>query len=273
MERENKMNGLVRPTLRKLIAPLPNQIAVSMSGGIDSSSVIVAALDEGKDVTVFSFTFEDFESTDFKAAKKIAGKYSLPFVEVLLPSCPGKIYETIQSIIRECRIKKKTAVECVFPFVFLIDKMRQFNLKCLLTGHAADGHFGVSKKAMMHFREPLSKFNEFRQEYFSNPNSSQVRTLKGYCLARGVNLCTPYFEPDIFALFINRPWDELNKPRQKEAVRVEFPDLDDLAIKPHSNLQMGDSRIAERVGAAALKHLPGAKNPVAVYNRIYSGHL
>ena len=58
MERENKMNGLVRPTLRKLIAPLPNQIAVSMSGGIDSSSVIVAALDEGKDVTVFSFTFE-----------------------------------------------------------------------------------------------------------------------------------------------------------------------------------------------------------------------
>lgn len=267
------MNGLVRPTLRKLIAPLPKQIAVSMSGGIDSSSVIVAALDEGKDVTVFSFTFEDFESTDFKAAKKIAAKYNLPFVEVLLPSCPDKIYETIRSIIRECRIKKKTAVECVFPFVFLINKIRQFGLKCLLTGHAADGHFGVSKKAMMHFREPLSKFNEFRQEYFSNPNSSQVRTLKSYCLARGINLCTPYFEPDIFALFINKPWDELNKPRQKEAVRVEFPDLDDLAIKPHSNLQMGDSQIAERVGAAALTHLPGAKNPVAVYNRIYSGQL
>jgi len=267
------MIGPVRPTLRRIIAPLPKQIAVSMSGGIDSSSVIVAALDEGKDVTVFSFTFEDFESTDFKAAKKIAQKYKLPFVEVLLPSCPGKIYETIQVIIRQCRIKKKTAVECVFPFVFLIDKICQFDFKCLLTGHAADGHFGVSKKAMMHFREPLSKFNEFRQEYFSNPNSSQVKTLKSYCLTKGINLSTPYFEPDIFALFINRPWNELNKPRQKEAIRIEFPDLDDLAIKPHSNLQMGDSRIAERVGAAALMHLPNAKNPVAVYNRIYSGHL
>lgn len=267
------MNGPVRSTLKKIIAPLPERIAVSMSGGIDSSSVIIAALDEGKDVTVFSFTFEDFESTDFKAAKKIARKYDLPFVDVLLPSCPDKIYKTIKSIIGNCKIKKKTAVECVFPFVFLIDKISQFDFKCLLTGHAADGHFGVSKKAMMHFREPLSKFDEFRQDYFSNPNSSQVRTLKNYCLARDINLCTPYFEPDIFALFINRPWNELNKPRQKEAIRIEFPDLDDLAIKPHSNLQMGDSRIAERVGAAALKHLPGAKNPVAVYNRIYNGQL
>jgi asparagine synthetase B (glutamine-hydrolysing) len=273
MERENKMNGAVRSALREIIAPLPAKIAVSTSGGIDSSSLVAAALDEGKDISVFSFTFEDFESTDFLAAKKLAIKYSLPFVDVLLPKCQHTIYATVESIIAECRVKKKTAVECIFPFVFLTDKMLQLDYDCLLSGNAADGHFGLSKKAMIHFKEPLSKFNQFRQDYFSNKDSAQVKTLKTYCLNKGINLCTPYFEPKIFSLFINKTWDQLNKPRQKEAIRADFPDLDDLAIKPHSNLQMGDSRIAERVGAAALQHLPGAKNPVAVYNRIYSGQL
>ena len=267
------MNGTVRSTLREIIAPLPTKVAISTSGGIDSSSLVASALDEGKSITVFSFTFEDFESTDFSAAKKLAKKYNLPFVDVLLPTCQHNIYATIKSIISECRVKKKTAVECIFPFVFLTDKMLQLGHDCLLSGNAADGHFGLSKKAMIHFKEPLQKFNQFRQEYFSNKDSAQVKTLKTYCSKNGINLCTPYFEPKIFSLFIGRSWDELNKPRQKEAIRAEFPDLDDLAIKPHSNLQMGDSRIAERVGAASLMHLPNAKNPVAVYNRIYSGHL
>lgn len=267
------MNGSVRSVLREIIAPLPMKIAISTSGGIDSSSLVVSALDEGKNVSVFSFTFEDFESTDFLAAKKLAIKYNLPFIDVLLPKCQQTIYATIKLIISECRVKKKTAVECIFPFVFLADKMLQLEHNCLLSGNAADGHFGLSKKAMIHFKEPLSKFNQFRHDYFSNKDSAQVKTLKEYCLKKGINLCTPYFEPKIFSLFIDRTWDELNKPRQKEAIRIEFPDLDDLAIKPHSNLQMGDSRIAERVGAAALKHLSGAKNPVAVYNRIYNGQL
>ena len=75
-----------------------------------------------------------------------------------------------------------------------------------------------------------------------------------------------------YSLWIDKNWEQLNKPRQKEAIRKFYPELDELKIKPHTNLQLGDSMIAQRVGNAVVsKYKPHAKSPVGIYNRIAKG--
>ena len=80
----------------------------------------------------------------------------------------------------------------------------------------------------------------------------------------------PYWAADVFKLYKNTSWEDVNKPRQKEAIRKEFPELDHLRLKNHINLQLGDSGIAETVGnAVRTKFRPTAKSPVSAYNFLW----
>jgi asparagine synthetase B (glutamine-hydrolysing) len=262
----------IRIALQKIIKPLPKKISVATSGGIDSSAVVVSALDVGKEVEVISFTFEDWLSQDFKSAKKLAEQFGLKFIPVYLPIESNEIINTVNYLIKVVRCKKKTAIECIFPFYYLIQTMLRSECKTLVTGVAADGHFGLSKKAMIHYSRDDLKFRKFRQDYFSNLESAGTKRLIELCKINKIQLSNPYFDPSVFSLWINKNWQELNKPRQKEAIRKWFPELDCLKIKPHTNLQLGDSKIAERIGSAVIsKYKPNAKSPVGIYNRIAKG--
>lgn len=171
----------------------------------------------------------------------------------------------LRHIIQQYGISKKARVECAFPFLCTAHKLRG---ETLVTGLCADGHFGLSKTAMIHFREPQEKFDQFRTDYFSKPDAGGVQGIQKICNTYDVQLVNPYLHPSIFKLFIGRSWDELNKPRQKEPIRAAFPELDDLKLPRHTNLQLGDSKIAERLGGAAMSYWTGTKSAVAAYNKI-----
>ena len=85
------------------------------------------------------------------------------------------------------------------------------------------------------------------------------------CIRDSVN---PYFDPKVFHALLGRSWDELNKPRQKEVLRAAFPELDSLKLPKHTNLQLGDSQIAERLGATAMLYVPGSVSAIGAYNKI-----
>jgi len=262
----------IRTVLQDIIKPLPNKICVATSGGMDSSSVVLSALDVGKEVRIYSFSFGDKFSSDFEAARKLAWQFNLTFVPVWLPTDRDEIVETVKHLIKKVGCKKKTAIECLFPFYYLIKIMKEFEDETLVTGVAADGHFGLSKKAMIHYSKDDQKFKKFRQDYFSNLESAGTKRLIKLCELNKIQLCNPYFEPSVFSLWIDKNWEELNKPRQKEVIRKHYPELDFLKIKPHTNLQLGDSKIAHRVGNAVIsKYKLNAKSPIGIYNRIAKG--
>ena len=262
----------IRTVLQEIIKPLPKEICVATSGGIDSSSVVLSALDLGKKVQIYSFTFKDWWSHDFNAAYRLAKKFDLRFVPVYLPNDEDEIVKTVKHLIKKVNCKKKTAIECLFPFYYLVKQMKRFKDETLVTGVAADGHFGLSKKAMIHYSKDDQKFKKFRQDYFSNLESAGTKRLIKLCGLNKIELCNPYFEPSVFSLWIDKNWEELNKPRQKEVIRKYYPELDCLKIKPHTNLQLGDSMIAERVGNAVIsKYKPNSKSPIGIYNRIAKG--
>ena len=263
---------MLRNILASIIRPLPAKIAVATSGGIDSSALVVAALDAGKAVSVASFAFEKYVSKDFLAAKALARRFVLPFIPVYLPIDDATIVAAVHYLIGTWDARKKTAVECLFPFLSTFVAIEREGIKTLVVGSAADGHFALSKKAMIHHRYPIEKFQAFRKAYFENPDAAQVSTLRAIGAANEVDVVAPYFDRNVFDLFSGATWDELNKPRQKEAIRREFPELDPLKIARHTNLQLGDSRIAEIVGdAVRRKFAPNAKSPVTAYNKIAKG--
>jgi len=262
----------IRVVLQEILKPLPEKILVATSGGIDSSVVVLSALDVGKDVEVVSFTFKDWLSHDFNAANKLAKKFNLKFNSVYLPTETDEIVKTVNYLVKEIGCKKKTAIECLFPFYYLIRRLKRDKNKTLATGLGADGNFGLSKKAMIHYAKDDEKFRNYRQNYYSNKENGGQQRLMKLCEINKIQLYNPFWNPSVFNLWINKSWSELNKPRQKEAIRKYFPELDSLKIQKHTNLQLGDSKIAERIGEAVIsKYKPNAKSPVGIYNRMAKG--
>ena len=269
MERKDFVSQTpLRDVFKQILSPLPDRVAIAMSGGIDSTALLLSALEVGKVPVVLSFTFDGFYSTDFLAAKKIADYFDVDFAPVYLPTDQAEILDGIRLLTQTYKLKKKARIECAFPFLYLAKEVQALGIKTLATGLCADGHFGLSKKAMIHHRYPQEKFDAFRCDYFSNPDAGGRKGITAVCKDASIEIVNPYYDTRVFKLFIGRPWDDLNKPRQKEAIRREYPELDRFNIPRHSNLQLGDSGIAERLGAAAIAAVPGTRSAIAAYNRI-----
>ena len=259
----------LRQTMGEIFDEVPEDVVVATSGGIDSSSIVVTAMDRGKQVTCMSFTLDDRESEDFLAAKKLANYFGLPFIPVIMPTDEDVIDQTVCDIIRTYDTSKKTTIECLVPYVFLFQQMHAEGHKTMLNGTGADGHFALSNKAMIHYRSTKELYQQYRSEFFSRPNISQTveRTAMGAEL--GILVVTPYADSRVFPLFSDMSWDEANKPRQKEAIRREFPELDPLSIRKHTNLQLGDSGIAELIGRVIKeRYAPESKSVISAYNRM-----
>ena len=257
----------IRDLIKKQLINIKGDFVISTSGGIDSCSILISALDLGFRPMISSFTLEDRLSNDFRCARLIARHYDLEFIPIFLSVDKRKILEDVSYVIKHYGAKKKTAIECLYPRLHSLRMLKSKGIKTFVTGDAADGHFALSKKAMIHFKEPKEKFQKFRKEYFDNPDTAQVATIKRIASDFDIEVITPYFNEDVFDLFSNSSWSDLNKPRQKEAIRKHFPELNKFKIKPHTNLQLGDSGIAATVGEAVRSMVsPKAKSPITAYN-------
>ena len=165
----------------------------------------------------------------------------------------------------------KTKTECLWPFLYVCRFLESEGIGTLVTGHAAGGHFGTSKKAMIHYKTPKSKFQTFRSLFFRKPDFSQRQTLTALGSKHGVGVELPFGDPKMFSLFEDASWDDLNKPKQKQALRQEYPELDELKIKNNINFQLGDSGIADRISLCVRsRYASDARSAVTAYNRMAS---
>ena len=262
----------IRDIFEHFLQNLPDGFVVATSSGISSAALLASAVAVNKRPRVISFTFDDFESTDFKYAKALAFHFNVSFFPVLLPSDKNKINNSVSTLIHKYKLKKKARIECSFPFLYVAETCKSLGITTLVTGLCDDGHFGLSKKAMIHYKHTQEKFDQFRHDYFADPDAAGRKGIHKICQDFDVDIFNPYCHPSVFKLFIGKSWDELNKPKQKYAIRKCYPELEQFKLPNHTNLQLGDSKIAQRVGNAVIsKYKPNAKSPVGIYNRIAKG--
>ena len=136
-----------------------NSAAILLSGGIDSLSCAIAAHNIGKIVNSYSF-FVNEPSYDYFKSKEVSEIMGWNFTGV---SVPTNDLENDWFRLRALGAKKKTHYECMWPFLYVYPKIKE---TYVLTGWGADGYHGVSKKAVMHYKHPKEKFDQFRDDYF-----------------------------------------------------------------------------------------------------------
>lgn len=243
-------------------------VAVMLSGGVDSNSILFSLLEANKNVVAYTFVLNGHESTDFISAQKVCKTFDVPFVPVYLPTDVNTIEKDVRNLILNRGLTKKTDIECTWAMEYAIKCVKE---NVIVTGHGADGHFGLSKRAMIHHSHSLESLSEFRDETFGNSNYAQKETLKEIASERGKEIIFPYLEKEMRQVFRHKSWEELNKPKQKNPIVNSFPEyFERVKIRKHTVFQLGDSKIADNFQQLVNTELnqKGYKSPLGIYNAI-----
>jgi asparagine synthetase B (glutamine-hydrolysing) len=243
------------------------EVYIATSGGVDSSALAVAVMETDAEPIITSFTLDDRESTDFLGARKLAEHFGLKFVPVFVPTDEDMVVKLVLENMQRYRLRKKADIECLYPIIYMIKHIAGMGATNLMMGHGADGHFCLSKKGMIHFRHSIETLQMYRQQHYQTGPLGQRKLYYKICNDFNIQYHDPFWNKEIYEIFFNCSWEEINKPRQKEPLRAAFPELDFLKIRNHTNLQLGDSGIADVVGKSMqLRFAPNSKSPISAYN-------
>lgn len=244
------------------------RVAVMLSGGIDSLACCFALQELGHEIAAYTFMLDNRMSTDFARARAAAKRFSFDFHPVFLPR-DVELLKRDMLYLKELGAKKKTDYECGWPCIRLIREVRE---KVIVTGHGADGLFCISKKGMIHWKD---RIDEFRSGLFSNPNYAQRPILEKAAEAVGKTIIVPFLNRPMIDAFIGTTWDEINRPKQKQPILDSYPQFKTIRNLPHTNLQLGDSGIANHFFSLLETdwNTRSSKSPVAIYNDVTKGLL
>lgn len=211
-----------------------DDVAVLMSGGIDSMTCAFSAMRLGKIVHTYTMKVNGVDTDDSKTAKLAADIYGWDHHEIDVPV--NNLKDDFLRLMRYYDCKKKTHVECTFPFLYVYPKIKE---KHVLSGVAADGWYGVSKKANMHYKHTKELFDKFRNEYFGAPNPAGIRQQEQLAEEIEANLVAPYVRKSVSDYMMLHDWDFFNKPFQKAPIVNDYPEFMQMPKRRrHANLQL-----------------------------------
>lgn len=275
------MNKFERAKLLReaLVNQLPqykdNEVAVFLSGGADSQSVLFACLEANVKPVCFSFTLDTEESRDFKCAKAIAKHFGLKFIKVSIPSDLDTMKSTLLHIIKKFDLKKKTDIECLYIIKFALEKAAAHGIHVVLTGHSADTFYGPSTRSK-NYRD--GKEHLFHKKIKTDPYWSQFTYLKQMCYELDLTYDPLYHHPKVAKSFENTTFKEANNPGgkfiTKEAFRDYFTKVQGYTYK-HENYQAGETPFPKAFEALLESdwNIENHKALIGIYNHIIEGRI
>jgi asparagine synthetase B (glutamine-hydrolysing) len=277
---------------RRLMANIPKgeqRVAVALSGGVDSCSVLAACLRAGLDPIVISYTPDTHLSTDYRYARKTAEAHDLRWQGVGVSMSPENLLEDARMVIG-MGYRTKMQVESLVPMITIAREAQHVGATVLLTGDQADGYYingnwmsrnydrsqGIPGPERQHVRldKDSQRIDVLRRMYWDQDRGN-CGAVQRIAAEFGVKAVMPYRDPKILRLFLGLHWSEVNEPRLKEPAWRAFPELGvgiSVRDKP-VNLHRGDSYFAETFGKTMLEMFPQYKTPLGVYGGIARGEI
>ena len=265
----------IKKCLKLSLQKYDGPFSVLMSGGFDSHAVLFSLLELGVKVHTYSFTLDDRESRDFRAARETARALSLPFTPVYLPTDLKKVKIDCFRLVNDMGLTSKAAIESLFGIVRTCDIVKHKNIA---SGLAAGLFFVETKRGCMHYKD---RTDEYRLEKFpvATAESSQTSTMRRYCESIGKVWTSPWLTKRMLSEFQGTTWDEINKPKLKQPLHTQFSGWKNqpgVRVFAPQSLQLGDSGISELF--AKLLDDPDwnrweYKSTVGLFNRIRSGDI
>ena len=252
-----------------LLRELPEKnVAILLSGGVDSISLLLLLLELGYNVTAYNFHITGIMSTDFIRAKQVSRFLGVRFEEILLKNNIDEIIPELFQLCREYPMKTKTDFECFYPLSTAFGNCSE---RCIVTGLGSDGNFGTSKKALIHFKDNPELFRDVRIKNSKNGKYAQKTLCDMYGEKTGRKIVSPYRSVEVAELLAQYNWYELNKPRQKWPIVFMFYEVFQLLGAPKNQaFQCGDSGIQE-LFQQLVSHdinVRGSKISTGVFNQI-----
>ena len=247
-----------------------NDVALLFSGGLDSLSVLLSCLDISVKPHLYTFRLDNYMSEDILTSRRIASIYNLELTEVVLDTNKIDLISDIKYMIKEFNIKKKTQIQCIHPFLYVLPRIKE---GVILTGLCADDLYGTPRSMAKHSKD-IEYFKKIRNDKFKNLESSSYIFIKRLCEKHFKTLITPYKESqDIADFMISKTYKELHSPKQKYIMYTDYRDEIDKhkLYRRNSNLQC-NSKIREWHDKLLLdKELnkENFKSVVGIYNKLY----
>lgn len=236
------MNELTTILEREVAKEPLNNFSLLCSGGIDSLSVGIAAMRQGKQVTAYSFRLDVSDSYDNQKAKEASEAFGWDHVECVVDTT--RIVQDIDFLM-DFGCVRKVQFESLYPFLYVYPKITTARV---WSGQCADLWYGTFKSVIMHHRYPREKFDAYRRKGIASEEKSEpvysprsVRITQDLSSHFGVTHFAPYYESrDIHEFMLSQSWDDLNKPKQKRHVREAYAEHLKLIhpVKPHISLQL-----------------------------------
>ncbi|MGI9458444.1 MAG: asparagine synthase-related protein [Pirellulales bacterium] len=260
----------IRGVLRRYAEAIADDhVALLLSAGIDSASILFALQDAGKKVTCYSFMLDKRMSTDFEYARKNARRFGAEFRAVLLPDDIPTLKKDLKEL-AYLGARSKTDFECFWP---MLHAYRAVEQRVVYSGMGADGHFCISKKGMIHYRD---KIDEFRRMTFSKRGYSQQELHKEFAASLGKAAILPYLSQEMQDAVRGTTWVQANKPKQKQLILDAYPKrFEKMRVMPHTNLQLGDSGISDHFRKLLYTdwNTDRWRSPIGIYNALVAGRL
>jgi len=214
------------------------EVAILLSGGVDSLSILFAARRLNKSITAYTFHLDNQPTYDSNKAVEVCNMFDVKCKVIEIPT--GNLEVDFIRLAKTIGCKKKTHFECCFPFLYVYPEIKETEV---LSGWAADGYYGISKKAILHYTKgkSKSKFDEFRDIYFSENNRAGYLWHNRVAELNNKKFITPYLSDSVKKFFYDKDWYELNQPFQKHHVVNAFKEFKQFKFKKHINLQLGSN--------------------------------
>lgn len=257
--------------LKKLGDIQDQKVAVLLSGGSGSASVLFALIELGKKIHAYTFNLEGHESTDLKKAIELTNKYDIEFTSIPLPTDINTIKKDCVYLINDVGCQLKTDVEICFAFKNSLPLIQE---KVLVTGLGDDNYFGLSKKAQIYYKNSIDLMDKNRIKMFEKLNV-QHKLFEKMAESYGIKIVSPYQTEEMLNIFIGTSYEEINKPKQKQWILDTFPKYFSQEKCYHADLQKGDSKIADNFLQLLISdwNYKGYKRTDGIYNSIGRGEL
>lgn len=245
-------------------------VAVLCSGGMDSLSVILSCLDLNIKPTLYTFYLKSFPSPDLFSSRKIAETFGLSLVEVVIEDADvNQLIKDVAHIIERFNVKKKTAIQCIYPFLYVAPKVKE---DVVITGLCADDLYGTPRSMAKH-QSSWDVFQGIRQSKVDDPKSSAYQYIKELFEVEGKQFVAPYKESKAITEYMQGlTFKEMHSPKQKMPAYLPYQD----EIEKHelyrrnSNLQCGSMVREWHDKLMKTKLNPNnAKTIVTVYNAMH----
>lgn len=252
--------------IQKQIIGLDN-IYISLSGGIDSSIIMFALLELKAKFKCITFRTEGYVSPDFRSAKKMCEVLGIEFVPLVLKTDLDSLYEGAKSVASVTGKKKKTIIECCYPYLHLSKKIPNTTL---LTGLGADDLYCNQRKVQVE----LHKFGEdyvkkYRKVYTDDSDFSNFNIIK-ICKLTNVNCIDVYNSKEITEFFNKFTVGAINKKHKLLSVGAFSDYFNKIGgYREHSSFQVNSKLRDDFSGLIKSKYnTTNSKSVVSIYNRL-----